>query len=39
LIQVFLKINVHISIFLWAKAPNAGVARAATELHGFISRQ
>jgi len=26
LIQVHLKINVHISIFLWGEAPNGGVA-------------
>ena len=37
LIQVYLKINVHISIFLWGEAPNAGAAE--TELHGFVQRQ
>ncbi len=27
LIQVYLKINVHISIFLWGEAPNGGAAQ------------
>ena len=39
LIQVRLKINVYICIFLWGEAPNGGAAIAATELHGFIRRQ